>query len=140
MFVDPDGRIVPIIVGIGLGVALEGLADYVENNNCSCSSGSSAAGYASAAAAGGILGDASRTIPYARSGLGGPSGTGGTSRLSRFLSGLNIRSPIKLPAPTLKVPTAVTKNVGRALGRLAPIGAAGYAGYNLYRIGRCLAK
>ena len=135
MLVDPDGRVVPILVGAAVGAALNMAADYVENS-CGCSSASS--GPTASALAGATVADAAIGIPYPRGSLGGSANQ--TSRLSSSLSSLGLNSPVPLPAPTLNNPLSMTRNVGRAVARWAPVAGVANAGYDLYRIGSCLSK
>ena len=135
--VDPSGEIVPILVGIAAGVAIEAIADFIEKN-CTCGDGSDSGNFASAAVAGGALGDSISGLPYPRGSIGGSAGQ--TSRLSSGLSKLGWRLPWRVWAPTWNNVAATTTNVGRAFGRWALPVSAGYFGYDLYRIARCLSK
>ncbi|MBI1204957.1 MAG: hypothetical protein GC182_20840 [Rhodopseudomonas sp.] len=138
-YVDPDGRFLPVLLGVAGGLLLEFAADYIEQHNCSCGGdGSSTVNYAVAAATGGILGDVADPLPYPGTGLGGASEI--TSRLSSSLSRALPSLGRNVWAPTLLRPFGASANLGRIIGRWSPVLAFGYAAYDVYRIGRCLSQ
>lgn len=135
--VDKDGRFIWIVAGIVVGLALEYVADRLEQT-CDCGGGSSPANYGAAVANGAVWGDWYK--PYPRGGLGGGKSSGHTSYLSEYLS-KKFRQPMRETwAPTWKNPWSTTGTVGRFAGRWAWWLSWGYVGYDAFRIGSCLWK
>jgi RHS repeat-associated protein len=136
---DRDGRFWWILGGAAAGIALGLIADYLEDPDC-FSVTNSLFGMGIDGAAGAAAGDGFDRQPYPRKGVGGPSGSGGTSRLSQGLSKAFPGRGPRIPTPWIGQPGRGTRVVGRVLGRYAPWLGVINAGYDGYRIVRILSN
>lgn len=133
-YTDPTGEIafVPILVGIGLGIAFDFVVDQMRQANCKCPSGfggASTAGNAALGGANGLFG------PYAskpRTGLGGggPSGSG-TSSFSQMNHAAYGRG-----AYGLSTRNKITR-FGRGVSKRLPYVSAAVGAYQLYNAATC---
>jgi RHS repeat-associated protein len=145
MYVDPDGRFVPIVLGItgaAIGFGIEAYANYLESSSCGCDPASGSAGgipgLVDATAAGFVLGDNIALTAYSSRVL---TATGGTSLTSSVMSQvLPYRMGFRVWSPTSGNFGAMTNVAGRAIGRWAPFASVALIGYDIGRIARCLAK
>jgi RHS repeat-associated protein len=131
--VDPSGQFVPVLIGIGIGIAADyGISKLRES--CSCKDTSSAIGAAGYGAYGGLAGG---SVPFTlkpRTGIagGGPSGVA-TSYFSSLIASGYSQGRFGLG----------TRNALRGFGRLAgerliPGLGIGLAAYELYELRDCL--
>ena len=136
-YVDKDGRLVWVIGGIVVGIALEAAANYLESS-CGCSSASGS--YSGAATAGAIVGDNIDPMPKPRAGIAQSQASTVTSRTALFMD--KVFGMRKLPfglrgwAPTWKRPLSTSSSVARILGRGAPIASVLYGLYDVGRVSR----
>jgi RHS repeat-associated protein len=137
IYVDQDGRIIPVIIGAGIGLLIEYTADQLEKN-CGCGGGS----YSAAAAAGGSSSDIFYPDPKTSRRLG--DSTEYLGRTTRFFNNLFGRTKwpgdLRPLTPTWNNPLSRSPYIRTFLGRWTPIIGAGYLGYDLWRIGKCLGK
>ena len=132
MYVDPDGRFIPILIGIGVGLIVDYAISLAKDEYCTCKDDGTltgAGGYAALGAAEGYVG------PFARKPRGGIGG-GGPSGNQTSIFSTQVDSALHSKEISFR-----TKNILRAGGRgasraLPGLGAA-LLGYDLYGLYKC---
>ncbi|MBB3121771.1 RHS repeat domain-containing protein [Pseudoduganella violacea] len=128
--VDPTGEVafVPILIGIGVGMAFDyGVSEW-KKKNCSCPTASTPAGAAGNGALGGAVGLFGPYDSKPRTGVagGGPAG----SKTSIF-------SKINHAAARSGAYSIATRNAITSVARRVPYASAAFAGYELYDAFTC---
>lgn len=127
MYADPEGQFVPILVGIGIGLAIDFAVSEIKTM-CGCASSDSSIGASGYGAVGGGIGLFGPFEQKPRTGIsgGGRSGTK-TSVFSRFLYDLN-------PGRS----GGALRQFGRVAIRGNVLIGAGALLYDIYDVGKCV--
>jgi RHS repeat-associated protein len=123
-YIDPDGRFIPVLVGIAAGYLFDYAVSKWKKAHCNCENENATPLVAAAGGAEGLFG------PFAgkpRAGVsgGGPSGPA-TSVYSQAVGSAYESGAIGLPTRN------VLRGAGRAASRVVPVVGAGLAAYELY--------
>jgi RHS repeat-associated protein len=132
-YIDPDGNIaiLPIVIGVGLGVA----ADYLiatAKEGCSCPKSGSTLGPFVSGAVGGLAGYFG---PFATKSIGAMGTDLDTTSHSRLVGSAYRRRMI-----TLSTRNLLRRTIGRRASYLAPGGATLLLAYELYDLASCIAR
>jgi len=131
--IDPDGRIVPLLIGLGAGILLDYALDKIEEKVCKCENDfpdTSTAIAGSIGAAGGYFGGFAKK-PRTGAAGGGKSGNK-TSTFSKNLHNLNQKGYIDQKT------TRNLRRGGRIIAKVTGPLAIGYTAYRIYKIAECL--
>ena len=130
--IDPDGRIVPILIGIGAGILLDYALDKVEEKFCKCENDFPDASTAIAGSLGAAAGYFGGFAKKPRTGAAGGGKSGNkTSLFSKNLHNANQKGYIDQKT------TRNLRKVGRILAKVTGPLAIGFTVVRIYKISEC---
>ena len=132
MYTDPDGRFVPIVIGVLAGFALDYAIYEAKRRLCACGDNGSSLGASGYTALGGLEGAVGPFATKPRTGLSGGGLSGSSTSIYSQLVGQGFQA--NMYGNTGR---NVLRGVGRGLSRGIPLAGLAALGYDIYEVATC---